>query len=139
MSGIDASRSSQVIPSSAAIVAEFAAQPAGDDTITALTTAIITVSDATAGDAVAAAQLDLWRAALASAPELHARIVLIPDDDVRELIRLATQRGGFDDDSLVPGVRVHAVLAAASYAYRLWITDDGRDLPTLIREAAAAL
>lgn len=121
--------------SSAAIISRFAAQPGDADVATALAAAITEVTD----ESAAGGDLDLWRAALASAPELHSRIVLVPDDDVRELIRLAHSRMGADADSLKPGVDVHAVLAGTAYAYQLWISVDDRDLGALIREATGYL
>ncbi|WP_347955828.1 TetR/AcrR family transcriptional regulator [Gordonia aichiensis] len=120
--------------SSAAIVARFAARPADADVTAALTDAIVEQTDG-----AASGELGLWRAALASAPELHGRIVLIPDDDVGELIRLARERMGVDPESLAPGVAVHAVLGAVAYAYRLWIDGTDRELSELIRTATECL
>lgn len=116
--------------SSAAIVAAFAAQPADADVTRALADAIVERTEASSD-----MELTLWRTALASAPELLDRITLIRHDDARELIVLAAERLGTPADLLEPGVRVHTVLAAAAYAYRLWFDGDSRDLKDLIREA----
>ncbi|GAC80613.1 putative TetR family transcriptional regulator [Gordonia malaquae NBRC 108250] len=116
--------------SSAAIVSTFAAQPTDVGVLRALADAIVERTEASSD-----AELELWRTALAGAPELRDRVTLIRDDDGRELVQLAAERMGVSGDSLEAGVRVHAVLAAAAYAYRRWFDGDSRELKTLIRDA----
>ncbi|MGB3302688.1 TetR/AcrR family transcriptional regulator [Gordonia sp. (in: high G+C Gram-positive bacteria)] len=116
--------------SSAAIVTAFAAQPTGISATRALADAIVERTEASPD-----VELELWRTALASAPDLVDRITLIRHEDARELVLLAADRMGSSPDSLEPGVRVHSVLSAAAYAYRRWFDGDARELKTLIRAA----
>ncbi|GEE01858.1 hypothetical protein nbrc107696_23040 [Gordonia spumicola] len=116
--------------SSAAIVATFRSQPVTVSVQRALADSIVERTSASSR-----VELDLWRTALASAPDLRDRITLIRDDDARELVQAAAERMGISEPSLEPGVRVHTVLAAAAYAYRTWFDGDPRELDALIREA----
>ncbi|MGV9415662.1 TetR/AcrR family transcriptional regulator [Nocardia sp. NPDC003693] len=75
---------------------------------------------------LAAAELEQWRAAFATAPHLLDRVALIPPEHRTRLVELVARRMSRDPvlDSN-PGLLVHLMLAAAEYGYLQWLRATG--------------
>ncbi|CPT99242.1 HTH-type transcriptional regulator tcmR [Mycobacteroides abscessus] len=102
------------------IVARFAESPADTPVATALAQSI-TVRRSV----VSEADLQKWRAAVRTAPELIGDVTAVTPALRRELIAQAAERMNADETAdLRPGLIVHIVLAAADYAYHRWLTSD---------------
>jgi AcrR family transcriptional regulator len=79
--------------------------------------------------------IELWRRAMATAPQRIRRAAFLDEDERRQLIALAPTRLKTTDE-LAAGVVVHSVLAAAEYAYDYWLSQPTkRTLRDLTREA----
>ncbi|MEV6278129.1 helix-turn-helix domain-containing protein [Nocardia sp. NPDC051832] len=104
----------------------------------ALAQAILTRSTA-----LAAAELEQWRAAFRSAPQLLDRVALVPPEHRARLIELVAQRMSSDPavDSK-PGLLVHLMLAAAEFGYLQWLRSPDNaaaSLPVCIEGALDAV
>lgn len=93
--------------------------------------------------ALAAAELEQWRAAFRTAPHLLDRVALITPDHRERLIELVAQRMSCDaaTDSR-PGLLVHLMLAAAEFGYLQWLRntrDRGASLPVCVEGALTAV
>ena len=120
----------------AAIVRNFVARPDDEDVDASLAAAIL---ERTAQFADETQVIELWRRAMASAPERVRRTSLLSADERRELVGLVAGRIGVDPEIDVrPGALVGSRLAAAEHAYELWLTRPiTRSLHELTREALA--
>lgn len=120
----------------AAIVRNFVERPDDEDAAESLAAAIL---QRTAQFADETEVIELWRRAMASAPERVRRTSLLSASERRELVRLVAGRLGVDPEADVrPGALVGSRLAAAEHAYELWLTRPiDRSLHELTREALA--
>lgn len=118
----------------AAIVRNFAERPGDENVAESLAAAILQRTAQFADDTEV---IELWRQAMASAPERVRRTSLLSDTERRELVRLVAGRLGVDPEADVrPGALVWSRLAAAEHAYELWLTRPmTRSLHELTREA----
>ncbi|SHT51130.1 TetR family transcriptional regulator [Mycobacteroides abscessus subsp. abscessus] len=102
------------------IATHFADRPADESTGHALAQAICERSTD-----IEDAELQQWRAAILTAPELIARVTLISPGDRVRLVLIASRRMKLDPShDLRPGLLVHLMLAAAEYAFQLWINPE---------------
>ncbi|GAB0103185.1 TetR/AcrR family transcriptional regulator [Nocardia sp. JMUB6875] len=76
--------------------------------------------------ALAAVELEHWRAAFRTAPHLLERVALITAEHRARLVELVGERMGRDprEDS-TPGLLVHLMLAAAEFGYLQWLRASG--------------
>jgi len=120
----------------AAIVRNFTDRPAEEPVVESLAAAILLRTEQFADETDV---IELWRRAMASAPEKVRRASLLSEDEQRELVRLVATRLGVDPDAdVVPGTLVRTRLAAAEYAYEHWLTHPPRQsLHDLTRQALA--
>lgn len=120
----------------AAIVRNFVERPDDEDVAASLAAAILL---RTAQFADETEVIELWRRAMASAPERVRRTSLLSADERRELVGLVAGRLGVDPEVDVrPGALVGSRLAAAEHAYELWLTRPIiRSLHELTHEALA--
>ncbi|MFE3194035.1 TetR/AcrR family transcriptional regulator [Nocardia sp. NPDC059240] len=71
---------------------------------------------------LAAAELEQWRAAFATAPHLLERVALISAEHRGRLVELVGERMGRDPGAdSTPGLLVHLMLAAAEFGYLQWL------------------
>lgn len=97
----------------------------------------------TRSNTLAAAELEQWRSAFATAPHLLDRVALITPEHRARLVELVAQR--MSRDPLVdstPGLLVHLMLAAAEFGYLQWLrsTDHpGASLPVCVEGALNAV
>ena len=87
--------------------------------------------------------LESWRSAVLTAPELLERVTLLGGADRNRLVELITVRMGADPgvDS-GPGLLVQLSLAAADFAFQKWVRDRGahhRPLAVAVADALAVV
>lgn len=118
----------------AAIVRSFADRPAAEPVGDALAAAILLRTEQFADETEV---IELWRRAMASAPERLRRASLLSDEERDELVALVAARLGVDAAVDVrPGALVRTRMAAAEHAYEHWLTRPvTRSLHELTREA----
>ncbi|WP_330251691.1 TetR/AcrR family transcriptional regulator [Nocardia sp. NBC_00565] len=120
-----------------AIVAALDARPSTENVNEALIAA--TVAAMTAAQS---AEIDLWRAAIRTAPQLISRVTLVSQDDQATLIELVAHRMGTNHNPAAdprPGLLVTITLAASEYVFRNWITNDRPEDMSLPRQVENAL
>lgn len=85
-------------------------------------------------------ELENWRAAILTAPELLDRVTLLGATDRARLVELVADRMGNDpgDDSR-PGLLVQLSFAAADYAFQQWVRGRGARHQSLARDVTDAL
>lgn len=105
----------------AGIVALLEARAADEPADVALAQSILARSTA-----LAAVELEHWRAAFRTAPHLLERVALITEEHRARLVELVGERMGRDSraDS-TPGLLVHLMLAAAEFGYLQWLRASG--------------
>ncbi|WP_228538307.1 TetR/AcrR family transcriptional regulator [Nocardia sp. XZ_19_385] len=122
----------------AGIAALLEERPGTETADVALAQAILTRSTA-----LAAAELEQWRAAFRSAPHLLDRVALVPPEHRARLIELVAQRMSCDPQTdSKPGLLVHLMLAAAEFGYLQWLRsadNAAASLPVCIEGALAAV
>ncbi|MFI5717159.1 TetR/AcrR family transcriptional regulator [Nocardia sp. NPDC051750] len=122
----------------AGIAALLESRPQDEPADIALAQAILARSTA-----LGVEELEQWRAAFATAPQLLDRVALIPSDHRVRLVELAARRMGTDptgDSS--PGLLVHLMLAAAEFGYLQWLRNPHNleaSLPVCVEAAVAAV
>jgi len=85
-------------------------------------------------------ELENWRAAILTAPELLDRVTLLAAPDRARLVELVAERMRADpDDDIRPGLMVQLFFAAADFAFQQWVRDRGERHRTLSSVVAAAL
>lgn len=86
------------------------------------------------------ADLENWRAAILTAPELLDRATLLSASDRDDMVALVAGRMGTDptDDSR-PGLLVQLSFAAADFAFQRWVRESGRRRRPLASDVAEAL
>lgn len=120
----------------AAIAALLDRRPAGEAPDTALAAAIV-------GRVESFDDLDLenWRSAILTAPQLLDRVTLLAGPDRTRLVELVTDRMGVDPAADTrPGLLVQLSFAAADFAFQQWVRDRGprhRPLASDVTEALA--
>ena len=120
----------------AAIAALLARRPAGEAPEVALAAAIVSRVDSFDD-----ADLQTWRAAMLTAPDLLDRATLLAAADRSRLLELVATRMGVDPaDDNRPGLLVQLSFAAADFAFAQWVRDSrNRTLATDVAEALAAV
>jgi AcrR family transcriptional regulator len=107
----------------AKIIANFRAQPRGEDVAESLAAAILARTSQFEDDDET---LELWRRAMASSPVALHRAYLLSRDDSDALIGAVAERLDTPptEADLRAGVLVRSALAAAEYAYEWWLNHD---------------
>jgi AcrR family transcriptional regulator len=118
-----------------AIVALLQRRPTDEPADLALTAAIVgrvgTFDDV---------DLQSWRAAILTAPDLLDRVTLLPAADRTRLADLIAERMDVDPaNDNRPGLLVQLSLAAADFAFQRWVRDDRNRRRSLSREVGEAL
>ncbi|MFJ4657243.1 TetR/AcrR family transcriptional regulator [Nocardia sp. NPDC088792] len=92
---------------------------------------------------LAAAEVEQWRDAFRTAPQLLDRVALITPDHRERLIELVAQRMSCDAETdSRPGLLVHLMLAAAEFGYLQWLGNTrnrGASLPVCVEGALTAV
>ncbi|EME15961.1 TetR/AcrR family transcriptional regulator [Rhodococcus triatomae] len=122
----------------AGIVALLDERPVDEPADIALSQAILVRTGA-----VAAAEVEQWRAAFRTAPHLLDRVALITPEHRTRLVELVAERMSVDPrtDSN-PGLLVHLMLAAAEFGYLQWLRETstrGASLPVCVEGALVAV
>jgi AcrR family transcriptional regulator len=119
----------------AAIAVLLARRPSGESPDAALAAAIV-------GRVESFEDVDLenWRAAILTAPELLERATLLSSADRDQMVQLVAARMGADpaDDSR-PGLLVQLSFAAADFAFQQWVRARGPRHRSLAADVADAL
>ncbi|SUA79654.1 DNA-binding transcriptional repressor FabR [Nocardia otitidiscaviarum] len=122
----------------AGIVPLLEERPAAEHADEALAQAILARSTA-----LAASELEQWRAAFATAPHLLDRVTLIAPEHRQRLIELVARRMSRDPEAdSTPGLLVHLLLAAAEFGYLRWLrsgTEEAATLPVCVEGALTAV
>lgn len=119
----------------AAIASLLARRPAAESPDAALAAAIISRVD-TFEDA----DLENWRAAILTAPELLDRATLLSAADRHQLVDLVATRMSTDPDTdSRPGLLVQLSFAAADFAFQRWVRRRGSGQRPLAPDVAEAL
>ncbi|MBA0048098.1 TetR/AcrR family transcriptional regulator [Mycobacterium sp. NPDC050853] len=119
-----------------AITARFSQRPP-DEAVPIALSAAIAERSAEVDDA----ELQQWRTAILTAPELMARVSLISVQDRRQLTAIAAERMGLDAVAdQRPGLIVHMLLAAAEYGFQRWLGPDStQSLGACVESALTAV
>jgi AcrR family transcriptional regulator len=84
--------------------------------------------------------VDIWQAAMRTAPNLLERVSLLGPQDRDRLVTLVAVRMGTDRSSDVrPALLVHVLLAAAEHCYRAWLSGSHRPVSLLHDQVEQAL
>jgi hypothetical protein len=105
----------------AKVVANFHARPRGEDVADSLAAAILARTSQFVDDDET---LELWRRAMASAPNELRRASILNREDCDALIDAVASRlsGSVPSVDMQAGVLVRAAVAAVEYAYEWWLT-----------------
>ncbi len=105
----------------AEIVGSYSARPAHESPVEALIQLFVTH----AKDVSEVDDLDPWRDAVATAPHLLSKSVLVSETDHRELIEQVAHRMGVDAAADIrPALLVHTSLATVKFVLDGWLTAD---------------
>ncbi|MGW4478506.1 TetR/AcrR family transcriptional regulator [Rhodococcus triatomae] len=122
----------------AGIVALLDERPVDEPADVALSQAILVRTGA-----VAAAEVEQWRAAFRTAPHLLDRVALITPEHRTRLVELVAERMSVDPGTdSNPGLLVHLMLAAAEFGYLQWLRETstrGASLPVCVEGALVAV
>jgi AcrR family transcriptional regulator len=119
----------------AAIASLLAHRPAGEPPDVALANSI--VSRVGSFDD---RELEQWRAAILTAPELLDRVTLLAASDRARLVGLVAERMKADPaDDVRPGLLVQLSFAAADFAFQQWARDRGEQHRPLASDITDAL
>lgn len=119
----------------AAIASLLARRPEGETPDVALAAAIVSRVESFED-----VDLENWRAAILTAPELLDRATLLSTADRDQMVQLVAARMGADpaEDSR-PGLLVQLSFAAADFAFQQWVRDRGARRRPLAADVADAL
>ncbi|OBA64212.1 regulator [Mycobacterium sp. 1100029.7] len=103
------------------IVSSYSARPAGESPVEALIQLFVT--HARAADEVD--NLETWQHAVASAPHLLSKSMLVSEIDHRKFIQQVAARMGVDAAADIrPALLVHTSLATVKFVLDLWLTPE---------------
>lgn len=119
----------------AAIAVLLARRPSGESPDAALAAAIVSRVESFED-----VDLENWRAAILTAPELLERATLLSSDERDQMVQLVAARMGADpaEDSR-PGLLVQLSFAAADFAFQQWVRARGSRHRSLAADVADAL
>lgn len=119
----------------AAIASLLARRPVDEPPDLALAAAIVSRVDSFED-----VDLENWRAAILTAPELLDRATLLSAADRDQMVSLVAARMGVEpaEDSR-PGLLVQLSFAAADFAFQRWVRDGARPLASDVTEALAVV
>ncbi|OBF59963.1 regulator [Mycobacterium sp. 852002-53434_SCH5985345] len=110
----------------AEIVGTYSARPAHESPVEALIQLFVTH----ANDVSEAGNLDTWREAVATAPHLLSKSVLVSESDHRKLIEQVANRMGVDAAvDIRPALLIHTSLATVKFVLDGWLTSDTAGSP----------
>lgn len=110
----------------AEIVGSYSARPPDESAVEALIQLFVTH----ARDVSAVDTLDTWRHAVATAPHLLSKSVLISESDQGELIEQVAHRMGVDAMADIrPALLVHTSFATVQFVLDGWLTSDIAESP----------
>ena len=119
----------------AAIASLLARRPADEPADVALAAAIISRVDSFED-----ADLEIWRAAILTAPGLLDRATLLSTADRDQMVQLVAARMGDEPaDGSRPGLLVQLSFAAADFAFQQWVRASDRMLASDVAEALAVV
>lgn len=117
------------------IVGAYSARPKHESPVEALIQLFVTH----ARDVSAIGNLDMWRDAVATAPQLLTKSMLVSETDHRRLIEQVARRMNVDAAvDIRPGLLVHTSFATVQFVLDGWLTSDISDSPpfhVLLEEA----
>jgi AcrR family transcriptional regulator len=103
------------------IVSSYSARPPDESPVEALIQLFVTH----ARDADEVDQLDTWQHAVASAPHLLSKSMLVSETDHGKFIEQVASRMGVDtSDDVRPALLVHTSLATVKFVLDRWLTPD---------------
>ncbi|OBJ04915.1 TetR family transcriptional regulator [Mycobacterium sp. 1465703.0] len=110
----------------AEILGSYSARPPQESPVEALIQLFVT----RAGDVSEVDDLDTWRLAVATAPHLLSKSVLVSETDHRTLIERVADRMGVDaKDDIRPALLVHISLATVQFVLDGWLTSEIAESP----------
>ena len=105
----------------AEIVGSYSARPTGESAVEALIQVFVT----RARDADELDNLDTWRHAIATAPHLLSKTMLVSETDHDKFIQQVASRMGVDPTADIrPALLVHTSLATVKFILDRWLTTD---------------
>lgn len=120
----------------AEIVGSYSARPPHESPVEALIQLFVTH----ARDVSEVDNLDTWRVAVATAPHLLSKSVLISETDHGNLIEQVTHRMGVDAMADIrPALLVHTSLATVQFVLDGWLTSDIGESPPFHEQLEQAL